>query len=282
MLLTFYNVYFGKDGNIYFNKENRNEFIKESDFKKQFLGFTSNEEEKNFKFWISLLNNRVFFEEGLTVTGVWECLRESASFWSSLLGIDVLSYLDELSLPKGESVYPDKYEAIVAYNLPSLNLEAYNGNNLYHIRMHYDIKGYNKEYGILFKDNISKIPLNNIKNLPFFFERIDGVFLQEDIKGKIEWEKDSLANYYKETKVNEAVYAIFGHCFRSPAGRDNLFNAKANLALIEQQRNHYSNSVKSLSGDGVDLIKDIKPMELPEGLSRACSTILPYALKRCK
>lgn len=282
MILTFYNVYFGKDGNIYFNKENRDEFIKESDFKKQFLNFSSDNEEKNFKFWISLLNNRVYFEDGLTVNDVWECLRESASFWSSLLGIDVNAYLCELEKPKGDSIYPERYDAIIAYNLPMINLEAYNGENMYHVRMNYDIKGFNKEHGILFKDNLSKIPLNNIKSLPFFFERIDGIFLQEDVRNKPEWGRDSLANYYKETRVNDAIYAIFGHCFRSPDDRDNTSNAKTNLMSMEKQRMHYNQGVKSLSESGINLMKNIKPMELPDSLSKACSTVLPYALKRCK
>ena len=86
MQLTFYNIFFGKDGNIYFNKDNRDEFIKESDFKRVFLNFSSEDKAQNFRFWTGLLNNVVHFEDGMTVESVWLCLRESSEFWSSLLG----------------------------------------------------------------------------------------------------------------------------------------------------------------------------------------------------
>lgn len=282
MSLSFYNIYFGKDGHIYFNKENRKEFIREDDFKKLFYNFTSDDETQNLRFWTSALHNNVFFQEGITVWGVWNCLKESSVFWSNLLGIDVKSYLSELEKPTKDDTYMEKYDSIISFNLPALSLDSYNGANFYHIRMTYNIKGFNKKKGIFLNDRLAEIPLNLIKKLPFYFERIDGVFLEEDIKPSYALDTSLFKNYYREATLYDAVFATFGHSFKSPEQRDSRQVPKVDLDSVNKQRNDYLNNIETLKQKGVIVNLNLQPLSLPDTLSKACSTVLPYALKKCK
>lgn len=282
MLLTFYSIFFGKDGNIYFNKNNRSEFIKEKDFKRVFLNFGNDEKAKNFMFWTALLNNTVYFEDGITIESVWNCLRESSDFWSSLLGIDIEAYLEELDKPPSNNIYKGGYDCVLAYNIPKLALESYDGANFYHIHMIYDIKGFNNKNGIVYSENISHIPLNEIKHLPFYFERVNGVFLEEDVKPKFSNNISLLSAHKKETRLNEAVYAIFSHHFKSPFVRDNRNVATVNLNELAEQRNHYNSSIEKLKNEEIELDKNLNQTMLPDNIKSKCSTVLPYALKRCK
>ncbi len=197
-------------------------------------------------------------------------------------GIDVAAYLEELKDPVCNNVYKGNYDSILVYNIPKLNLESYDGSNFYHINMMYDIKGFSNKNGIIYNQSISHIPLNEIKHLPFYFERVDGVFLEEDVKAKFANNISLLSAHKKDAKLNEAVYAVFSHHFKSPTLRDNLSVATVNLSTLAEQKNHYNNSINALKNEGVDLNKNLCPTILPDRIKSECSTVLPYALKRCK
>lgn len=53
----------------------------------------------DFKFWVKWWNNYVFFEEGLTVAKFLLCLEPWAEFWSDMINIDILAYIDEVKKP---------------------------------------------------------------------------------------------------------------------------------------------------------------------------------------